>query len=352
MKRRTFLFQSAGTIGLIPMTSSFQAGEKTALTNAPVRSLLEKVKLAMLSMQRASWEHGVAMQAFLELGDDEMVYLMAQEAMLRQLGDGRLSVVYTDNGVTDPAASGEGVLYASNLYNDQKLKDAANRMLEYLLKKAPKSDNGIICHTLKGTQFWIDSMYMCPPFLAAAGQYSEAVKQIRGYRQALWNKDKKLFSHMWDDKKKKFINKNFWGVGNGWAAAGMARVIKSLPESMEAEKNELAGYVEDLLDGCLAQIRKDGLFHNYIDQKDTFVETNLSQMLAYTIFRGTKGKWLNKRYLNYALRMRKAAYSKVDQYGYVQGVCGAPTFQEPGRATEGQAFFLLMEASYNDYTKT
>jgi hypothetical protein len=44
--------------------------------------------------------------------------------------------------------------------------------------------------------------------------------------------------------------------------------------------------------------------------------------------------------------MRKAAHGKVDERGYVQGVCGAPFFDAPGRATEGQAFFLLMEAAH------
>jgi hypothetical protein len=47
--------------------------------------------------------------------------------------------------------------------------------------------------------------------------------------------------------------------------------------------------------------------------------------------------------------MRSAARAKVDQYGYVQGVCGAPHFNAPGRATEGQAFFLRMEAARRDW---
>ena len=36
---------------------------------------------------------------------------------------------------------------------------------------------------------------------------------------------------------------------------------------------------------------------------------------------------------------------KVDAHGLVQGVCGAPRFDRPGTAPEGQAFFLLMEAA-------
>lgn len=28
----------------------------------------------------------------------------------------------------------------------------------------------------------------------------------------------------------------FWGVGSGWAAAGMTRVIRALPDAMQPEK--------------------------------------------------------------------------------------------------------------------
>jgi hypothetical protein len=43
--------------------------------------------------------------------------------------------------------------------------------------------------------------------------------------------------------------------------------------------------------------------------------------------------------------MRDAARAKVDQYGFVQGVCGAPGFDHAGVAAEGQAFFLMMEVA-------
>jgi hypothetical protein len=33
-------------------------------------------------------------------------------------------------------------------------------------------------------------------------------------------------------------------------------------------------------------------------------------------------------------------------------VCGAPHFDHSGTAPEGQAFFLLMEAAYRDYTRS
>lgn len=189
---------------------------------------------------------------------------------------------------------------------------------------------------------------MAPPFLAVAGEPAEAVRQIEGYRKYLWDAQKKLFSHVWDDLNHKFGRKDAWGVGNGWAAAGMTRIIRSLPAAMSEEKKELVIFVKEVLDGCLAHQRPDGLFHDVVDNSSCFIETNLAQMLAYTIYRGLKGGWLEGSYRAAADKMRAAAFAKVDSFGLVQGVCGSPNFDHAGTATEGQSFFLLMEAAYQD----
>ncbi len=172
-------------------------------------------------------------------------------------------------------------------------------------------------------------MYMAPPFLAVAGHPSEAVKQIEGFREVLWLPEKQLFAHIWDDGEQAFVRKACWGVGNGWAAAGMTRVIRTLPATMANEKQRLVNYVKAVLDGCLAHQRVDGLFHDVVDDSSTFVETNLAQMLAYTIYRGVAGEWLGATYLEAADCMRQAAHNKVDAYGLVQDVCGAPILTIP-----------------------
>jgi unsaturated rhamnogalacturonyl hydrolase len=133
-----------------------------------------------------------------------------------------------------------------------------------------------------------------------------------------------------------------WGVGNGWAAAGMARVIDVLPDG--SARQQIIDDVSQLLDGCLVYLRDDGLFHDVVNNPDTFIETNLAQMLAYTIYRGIRAGWLHEMYRDSADKMRAAAFRKVDAFGLVQDVCGAPMFDRPGVAPEGQAFFLLMES--------
>ena len=188
-------------------------------------------------------------------------------------------------------------------------------------------------------------MYMVPPFLAAAGHSREAIQQVEGWRRRLWNPASQLYSHIWDEGKQVFVRAAFWGVGNGWAASGMTRLIRLLPPEMKDEKRQLVQYIREVLDGCLAVQRPDGLFYDVVDNPATFVETNLAQMLAYSIYLGIREGWLESVYQAAADRLRAAAHQKVDVFGLVQGVCGAPDFSHPGTAAEGQAFFLLMEAA-------
>lgn len=349
MKRRDFL------VGLPVAGLALNSSSAVACSSATAeafsseeKSRIEKVKLAMLSMQRATWEQGIAMQAMLELGEHELVILMAHDAVLRQSKDGRLAMLGEEFALSDAASPGEAVLWAAKNTGDPTLMSGFEKLLEYILNKAPRTKDGIIYHFTNIPQIWSDIIYMLPPFLAAAGKYDEAIKQIEGARACLWNTDKKLLSHMWDCEKNLFARKECWGVGNGWSAAGMTRVIRALPESMQSGKKKLAGYAQDVIDGCLAHMRRDGLFHNIVDDAHSFVETNLSQMLAYSIYRGIKGGWIDRSYRAKADTMRAAAHAKVDDLGLVQGVCGSPEFDHPGTATEGQAFFVLMEVAYGE----
>ena len=343
MLRRDFLAASA-----LAAVSGVGSEAAKAVEDKPAQNeLVEKAKIAMLCRQRASWEQGVATQALMELGEKNLVVLMAKEAVLRRKNDGRLAMLGTDNAVTDPGSNGPGVLYAYKITGDEELKKAADAMYKYLKAGAPRTEKGYICHVTQGRQIWSDSMFMAPPFLAVYGDYDEAVKQVDGYRECLWDSEKKLFSHIWDDQKKVFTRKDFWGGGNGWSAAGMAIIIDVLPKEKEDERRKLIGWTKELLDSCISYMRPDGLFHDVVDKLDTFVETNLSQMLAYTIYKGIKGGWLDDTYRKAADKMRSAALGKIDKYGVVQGACGSPQFDRSGTSTEAQAFFLMMEAAYS-----
>jgi len=313
-----------------------------------LKLMLKQVSQTLLTMQRYSWEQGVTAQAFLELGETDIAIRLVRDAVQRQGTDGRLALMRDNEGVTDPAANGEALFVATRMTNEPALQIALDAMLNYLMKTAPRASDGTFFHVTDAKEVWVDSMYMAPPFLAVAGQVDEAMKQIQGMKKRLWNSEAKLYAHIWDEDHKALKRSAHWGVGNGWVAAGITRVIRALPESRSSDRQILESHVREVIDGCLVHQREDGLFHDVVDQPETFTETNLSQMLAYSIYRGVVGGWIPPTYKEYADKMRKAVHKKVDEYGYVQGVCAAPTFDYAGTAPEGQAFFLLMEAAWKE----
>jgi unsaturated rhamnogalacturonyl hydrolase len=320
------------------------AGCSTVKSPSDNANVIEKVKLAMLCMQRASWEQGVAMQGLIEIGDTVSAVNMAHEAVLRQKPDGRLSMVGSDWNIGDPGSNGPGVLFAFRVTGDETYKKAAEAQYRYFLKSSSRTRKGFIRHNTASMQIWSDNAFMTFPFLAMMGDYTEALRQIEGMRESLWDKNARLFRHIWDEGKGGFEDKSHWGGGNGWNAAGMAQVIDALPKKREADRRKVIGYAKELIDGCLAHQRPDGLFYDKIDEPN-FVETNLGQMLAYAIYKGVHSGWLDTSYLRAADKMRNAASSKIDKYGLIQGASGSPSFDHPGTSTECQAFFLMMEGA-------
>ena len=285
------------------------------------------------------------------MGEYDLVVSFARAAIMRQT-EGRFSVIAGNNPINDCSSVGEAVLFAGKLTGDPLFKRGADEMLTVIKNTKHKNEEGIIYHTQEPTKFIMsDAFYMLPPFLAATGEYDEAFKQIEGYRKYLYHKTDQLYSHVWDCPNKKFKREDFWGVGNGWTAAGLTRVIKLLPENRQDDKKRLIGYVKEVVDGCLKYLREDGLFHNVINKPETFPEVNLSQMISYTIFRGVAAGYLESAYIEKAEKMRKAANEQVDYLGYVQNVCGVPNFDRSYVAPEGQAFYLLMETAAKDLAK-
>jgi unsaturated rhamnogalacturonyl hydrolase len=313
---------------------------------------IERVKIATLGMQRIDWEQGTVAQAFLEMGEFDIVVSLARAAILRQT-NGRFSVLMGNGPITDCSSAGEAVLFAGKYTGNPVFKKGADEMLGVFKSSGHKTADGILYHTQEPAKMIMsDANYMLPPFLAAAGEYDEAIKQIDGWRKYLYNPQEKLYSHIWDAENNKFRREDFWGVGNGWSVAGFTRVIKQLSENRLEEKKKLIGYVKDTLDGCLKYLREDGMFHNVVNKPDTFIEVNLSQMLSYSIFRGVAAGYLDSGYLQKAGLMRKAANDRVDELGYVHDVCGLPDFDRPYFAPEGQAFYLLMETAARDLAKS
>ena len=353
MNRRTFLEKTA-LQATAALSISFAPGAFAQAANAspgedskPISESarrIEKASAAAMAMQRRDWEQGTLAQAMLEAGDRERVILLTKGAIVQRTPDGRLGVV-ASGSPTDPAMGGPAYAQAAEWTGDPQIREAVDGLLAWIRVNAPRNSEGVLYHVFNGPEMWSDGLNCAPPFLAAMGQYDAALFQIEGYRKRLWSPEKKLLAHIWDDGKKQLKDGSFWGGGNGWAAAGLARVIRNMPRDRRQDREHLAAFATEIIDGCLKHQRPDGLFHNVVDQPSTFVETNLAQMLSFAIYHGIAQGWLAASYREFADTMRAGARAKMDSFGFVQGVCGAPDFDRPGVSTEGQAFCIMMEAA-------
>lgn len=306
--------------------------------------MTDRVKRALLSMQRYNWEQGVTAQAFLEAGDEDIAIALAMEGANRQSADGRCCHIANSDACTDPCAVGEALIFAAEKTGDPFLTVAKDKLLHWALHDAPRSPAGVVYHFQQGQLIWVDSMYMLPPFLARAGEFDEAMRQLDGYWATLYTPENGLLAHQWSDAEHRFLRKDAWAVGNGSAMAGMARVIALLPANHPG-RARLISRVQQLIAAALPHQLPDGAFHDVLDDPSTFREVNFAQMLACTIYRGVAGGWLDAALLPHAEKARSAALREVDAYGLVRNVCGAPHFDKPGVAPEGQAFHIMMESA-------
>lgn len=304
----------------------------------------ERVLAALLSMQRQSWEQGVASQALLDLGLFDLVEVMARDAATHQTAAGKLAEI-DDHGIVNSAANGEAVWWAARRSGEQRLVKAFDRQLRWIVRDAPRADDGTLFHVVGTREVWVDSVYMVVPLLVLAGEIEEAAAQLAGHRARLFDRSAGLYAARWDEDTKQLTLGEFWGTGNGWVVAGIARALRLLGGRDDAFRNEAASHARTIIDACLAHRSENGLFHDVVNDPGTFSEANLAQMLAYATLTGVADGWLSGSYEAVGRSLLESARRQVDAHGFVTGVCGAPRFDRQGTSAEAQSFFLLATAA-------
>jgi unsaturated rhamnogalacturonyl hydrolase len=309
---------------------------------------LNRALTAALALQRKSWEQGLLGHALLDLGRPRLAELQARDAVQLQTEDGRLSAGSDDNAV-NCAANGEAVLAAGLARPDPALLAALDRQLDWLVRDAPRADDGTLYHLAGSSRIWVDTIYMIVPLLALTGRADAAQAQLAGHRRRLFDRSAQLYGHIWDETGGSGRDAH-WGTGNGWAVAGIARTLRHLgPDAARPFWREAAEHARLVIDACLPYRTRSGTFHDVIDDPATFEESNLVQMLAYAIFTGLADGWLPGRYAEAGHELLATAREHLDPDGFVTPVCAAPNFDRPGHSAEAQAFFLLAGASARRY---
>jgi rhamnogalacturonyl hydrolase YesR len=170
------------------------------------------------------------------------------------------------------------------------------------------------------TRFWVDDMYMLTILqLEACRATGDRMYLDRDAREMVAYLDKLqqpngLFYHAPDVP-------FFWGRGDGWFAAGMAEMLRDLPQDHPQRARILAGY-RSMMAALLRYQGKDGMWRQLIDHDEAWPESSSSAMFAFAMITGVKMGWLDAA--TYGPAARKgwlAVVGYIDQNQDVTQVC-------------------------------
>lgn len=177
-------------------------------------------------------------------------------------------------------------------------------------------DRGLSWHS----RFWIDDMYMLTlvevQAFRATGQaqyIDRAALEMTAYLDQL-QQTNGLFYHALDVH-------YFWGRGDGWMAAGMSELLRSLPENHPKRARIMEGY-KKMMAALLQYQGADGMWHQLIDHPESFEETSCTGMFTFAMITGVKNGWLDEK--TYGPAARKGwlgLVSYINDNGDIREVC-------------------------------
>lgn len=169
-------------------------------------------------------------------------------------------------------------------------------------------------------RYWIDDMYMITAVQVQAYRATADSKYIdraaltmAAYLDKL-QQPNGLFYHAPDSQ-------FFWGRGDGWVAAGMAELLRSLPEKHPKRARILEGY-KKMMTALLKYQSEDGLWRQLIDHPESWVETSSTGMFTFAMITGVKSGWLDRKIYGPSARKAWLGLVKyIDKDANISDVC-------------------------------
>jgi unsaturated rhamnogalacturonyl hydrolase len=170
------------------------------------------------------------------------------------------------------------------------------------------------------TRFWIDDMYMLTLLQLEAFRATGDKKyldrdalEMAAYLDKL-QQPNGLFFHAPDVP-------FYWGRGDGWVAAGMAEMLRDLPQDHPQRRRIMEGY-QAMMGALLKYQGKDGMWRQLIDHDEAWPESSGSAMFTFALVTGVKNGWLDAAtYGPAARRAWIAVVGYIDQNQDITNVC-------------------------------
>lgn len=232
------------------------------------------------------------------------------------------------------------ILYdAYELTKDDRYLKAIETSYNALIKMPRTNDEINFSHkTSYNGQIWLDGMYMYVPFYAKYALlkndykiFDEIIEQYKNVRKHMFDEKLHLYYHGYDSYKKVFwckedgCSKSFWLRSTGWFLVSIVDVLELFPEG--EDKKYLISLLKEAIEGIMQyQDKESKMFYQVVDKKNqtylvpakyleglknvaymkygkyedsyisNYLETSGSSMIAYTLLKGSRLGYLDKKY--------------------------------------------------------
>lgn len=219
------------------------------------------------------------------------------------------------------------------------VKKVADYVGDYIYNHQSRLEDGTffrkeMMHHFHNMTMWSDDLYMSVPFLVRYSQFTgdqkyldDAANQFFGFKKRLFMPEEKIMSHVYDFKYDSKTNVP-WGRGNGWVVFSMTELLEVLPED-HPKRNDLIEFLNTLCEGYLALQDDEGMWHQVLNDHESYPETSCTSMFIYAFSRGIRFGWLKnpEKYVKAIYKAWKGiSKTSVDSNGNVYGVCRGSEF--------------------------
>ncbi len=242
------------------------------------------------------------------------------------------------------------------LYNRYKRWEMINASIQRLDQIMSNPGDSSMSYRNKQSWTWCDALFMAPPVYVGISQ----IKNDDSYLEFMHEHFMATYRHLFDKKCKLFYRddsyfdkreangeKIFWGRGNGWVVAGLANILRLLPND-DCKRPFYSNLLATILKRLIQLQHPDGYWNASLLNPENYPapETSATALIAYALAYSINNNILEKG--KYETPLKNACLhlmSIVDnngKVGWVQPIGADPkSVRKEMTATYGVGAFLM-----------
>jgi unsaturated rhamnogalacturonyl hydrolase len=249
-----------------------------------------------------------------------------------------------DNYNLDQINPGKMLFILYDHTGDQRYEKAIKTLMEQLASQPRTAEGGFWHKKVYPDQMWLDGLYMSAPFYAEyAARYNhpeyfeDVINQFLIVARHTYDPATGLYRHAFDASKKMAWADSItgqaphaWGRAMGWFSMAIVDVLDFIPQDQPG-RHDLVNILQKMTESLeKIQDQKTGGWYQVLDcsgDPGNYIETSCTAMFAYSIFKGVRKGYLDKKHLDTARKAYNGLinnFIKVDESGLVTmtRICG------------------------------